>query len=354
LTPGGAFAVQRFNLNPLNPALFPWLSTVAQNFEQYRILGCIVEFKTNSATAVASTNTALGSVIIATQYNALDRAFTNKQQMEQYQYCVSTVPSVSCIHPIECDPSLRVEDILYTDNESQDGDARFSNMGVVNIATVGQQAASNLGELWISYEIELINPRMVTIIPDLGNFFHGFAIASQGAAVVGGVVANLFFQTSLPQWTLSNGNTVPLIAKSSDPANPNNLDTLYFGNVGQPINGQYTLYIRALFTSANPSGGTVNSGISSADSMTVTSNCIATQTLHGYAGAITATASEDIVFGVNGPTGSLQYYCTWLLSFSVTSSPFSFAFRPAPRTLGTASLTTISNLEMVLTQVSAT
>jgi hypothetical protein len=134
-TPGAAFTISQFPINPKSP-LFPWLSEIALSFEQFIVRGMVVEFKTTSATAIASTNTALGSVILATQYNVLAPAFSTQQQMEAYEFCTSTAPSISMIHPIECAPGLTSVPELYIDSST--GDPRLENLGTVFLATVGQ------------------------------------------------------------------------------------------------------------------------------------------------------------------------------------------------------------------------
>jgi hypothetical protein len=66
---------------------------------------------------------------------------------------------MSAIHPVECARGSGVLDYLYT-YQSAGGDARFTTFGNFNIATVGQQSASTIGELWVSYDIELCKPRL--------------------------------------------------------------------------------------------------------------------------------------------------------------------------------------------------
>jgi len=156
---GSGFNIFTFLLNPTYTGLFPWLANVAVNFEQFKFKGLVFEFKTTSATAVASTNTALGAVIMATQYNTLEAPFSNKLQMDQYEYAVSTNPAISAIHPVECAPQLGNNEWLYCDILTS-GDPRLASMGNFSIATVGQQAASVVGELWVSYEIEFTKPRL--------------------------------------------------------------------------------------------------------------------------------------------------------------------------------------------------
>jgi hypothetical protein len=168
-SPGASFNITPYPINPKSP-FFPWLSEIALSFEQYRIRGMVVEFKTTSGTSVASTNTALGSVIIATQYNVLASAFTTQQQMEAYQFCTSCAPSVSMIHPIECDPQQNSVSELYVDSSM--GDPRLEYLGTTYVATVGQQASSVIGELWISYEIDLMRPKLFSGVANLGLSAH--------------------------------------------------------------------------------------------------------------------------------------------------------------------------------------
>lgn len=60
------------------------------------IEGMYLEYRTMSADALNSTNTALGQVIMSAQYNAGNPDFTNKQEMENYEGGVSVKPSQSC------------------------------------------------------------------------------------------------------------------------------------------------------------------------------------------------------------------------------------------------------------------
>lgn len=82
VSPGSAFNATTYVINPENPSTFPWLSAMALLYEQYRIHGMVFEFKTTSATAIGSLNTALGSVMLATQYNVLEKPFISKLQMD--------------------------------------------------------------------------------------------------------------------------------------------------------------------------------------------------------------------------------------------------------------------------------
>jgi len=166
VSPGTAFQVTSFVINPMNPSLFPWLPNIAQNFEEFEVLGMVFMYKPTSGEAVSSTDAALGTVVFATQYNVNDAAFVDKLSMEQYQFATSTVPSSSMVHPVECDRSKTPISILYVAGpDSTTVDPKFSSLGVFNYATVGQQATANLGELWVSYDILFSKPRLLNGLP---------------------------------------------------------------------------------------------------------------------------------------------------------------------------------------------
>jgi len=154
-----AFVNRSEEIRITNAALFPWLSKWAKAFDEVEFNGLIFSFKTTSG-SLANTQ-ALGTIIMATQYNPYDPAFANKQDMENYQYSTSTVPSLSVLHPVECDPSMRQQPILSVLPSGDNGDKRFTALGKFNLATVGSYvpAAPNdkvsLGELWVTYDVTL-------------------------------------------------------------------------------------------------------------------------------------------------------------------------------------------------------
>jgi hypothetical protein len=150
---------------PIQPALstsFPWLAASAENYQEYQLNGVVYEFKSNSYDALSSTNTASGTVVMATNYNVLEPEYPNKFQMEQSQFCSSCKPSVDLMHPIECNKVETPSHVLYTrSGPITTGDARLYDWGKFQIATVGMQGAStNIGELWVTYDITLLKPRL--------------------------------------------------------------------------------------------------------------------------------------------------------------------------------------------------
>lgn len=154
------FDLRSYAINPGLAATFPWLSEVCgSTFQQYRINGMVFEFRSMSADALNSTNTALGSVVMATDYDSADVPFTSKQQMENSEFGVSCKPSSNMIHAIECAKGATTisEQYVRAFANPSGTDVRMYDLGKFYIATTGFQGTSvNAGELWVSYDITLI------------------------------------------------------------------------------------------------------------------------------------------------------------------------------------------------------
>lgn len=156
------FAIRNYTVQPGSSATFPWLSNIAGMFQEYKIKGLIFEYLSTSATALNSVNTALGTVLLGTQYNVALPTFSSEAEMLQTEGTIMTKPSNSVICPIECDPNLQVMHHLFTRTGSlpAGSDYQFYDWCNFSIATVGMQAAANIGKLWVSYDIEFSKPRI--------------------------------------------------------------------------------------------------------------------------------------------------------------------------------------------------
>lgn len=167
------FTNQVFPLNPGIQSSFPWLAQIAPAFEQYRFRGIVFEFKSTSADVVLSgaASTALGTVVMGTQYDVLDPPFTNKFEMQNWEFTTSNKPSHSFMHPVECAKSQTPLTMLYIRSADPpvNSDKRLYDLGNFNIAVVGMQNVNdadpdtppgNIGELWVTYEVEFFKPKL--------------------------------------------------------------------------------------------------------------------------------------------------------------------------------------------------
>nr|QCC62364.1 putative capsid protein [Crucivirus sp.] len=191
----GEFKLQNFFIQPGLATSFPWLASMAQNFQQYRILGMLFEFRSMAADAISGTNIALGTVTMATNYNSSSPNYISKKDMQNSEYATSTKPSLSVFHPIECSPEVSAEEVLYIRNAGvPDGDdQRLYDWGNFQIATSGFQGTNvTIGELWVTYEVALIKPKAVSTI---GSYI--LAAHMQGNSSAGLTAATPFLGNSL-------------------------------------------------------------------------------------------------------------------------------------------------------------
>lgn len=172
------FSLRSVSINPGLKESFPWLASIASNFEQYRVNGMVFQFVSTSSNALNSTNTALGKVIMATEYNALDRPFGSVQEMLITLFSNYGKPAESLTHAIECADSQRPTSLLYvrTGPAPAGSDLRLYDMANFQLASEGMQTPSNIGGLWVTYDVTLVKP-IISPIDIATNFDHFRAVS---------------------------------------------------------------------------------------------------------------------------------------------------------------------------------
>jgi len=152
-----AFSNTSFPIQPGLNDTFPWLSAIANNYEQYRFNGLIFQFVSTSSDAIASTtNLGLGQVILATDYNAADEPYVNLPQMLGAMFSTSAKPSENILHAIECAPTDQAQKLYYvrSGDVPTGTDIRLYDMGNFQIATENMQSNyTGMGQLWVTYDI---------------------------------------------------------------------------------------------------------------------------------------------------------------------------------------------------------
>jgi hypothetical protein len=189
------FTVTSFPINPGLVATFPWFSSVSPSFEQYIILGMLFEYRATSAFALNSTNTALGTVIMATEYNVENPIFPSKTSMEQHEFAISVPPQSNGLHPVECDSRLNILNSKYVRVGAvpTGADPRFYDHGNFCLATSGMQANSAIiGELWCTYKIQLLKPNMNIVNNDtIWGHWRDSVVGDVNGGALFGTTANL-------------------------------------------------------------------------------------------------------------------------------------------------------------------
>nr|QKV51191.1 putative capsid protein [Crucivirus sp.] len=167
------FVSQSYALNPGNSGTFPWLSSTAINFQHYRFKKLVFEYRPLVSESTASTTATLlsmGSVIMATQYNSVVGPYTTKLGMTESDFAVTTKPSEHSLHAVECDPKFNPLGELFVSAQTSltvganSSDIRMQNLGIFEIASsnipIAGNAAIDLGEIWVHYEVELYKPQI--------------------------------------------------------------------------------------------------------------------------------------------------------------------------------------------------
>lgn len=153
------FSMKTWAINPGNPALFPWLSAIAQNFQEYEIRGMIAYVKTMSTDY--SSTVQLGTVFGASDYNLYNADPTTKQQVEMLEYSNSCKPSRSLVLPIECEPANNglTHKYIAMNGNYGGGDKNLYDWGHLYIGSQGLPANNApIGEIWITYEVAFFKP----------------------------------------------------------------------------------------------------------------------------------------------------------------------------------------------------
>lgn len=200
------------NSYPLNPGMqktFPWMAAVACNFQEYKIRGMVFHYVPTSGFATGGTNTALGSVMLQTSYRSNDQAPASKIEVLNEYWSCESVPSEAFCHPVECDPKENPFNVQYVrSGPAPTGDSQLLyDLGMTYVCTSGQQAAGVvLGDLWVTYEIELKKPIMASNVTNL-HFTDKALIAApaDGSTYLTGVTTHPYgnFQLSFSGTTIT-------------------------------------------------------------------------------------------------------------------------------------------------------
>ena len=164
------FVVQSFPLNPGLEGTFPWLSQIAENYDEYELLQCIFTFKSTTSESSNTANGQVGTVLMATSYNAAQPNFTDKVSMMQYEFSNSGRITESLLHGVECDPAklsgsrgeyIRNNPVVVGQDLKTYDHGKFQ-IAIANCAAT--YANQSLGELWVSYTVKLRKAKFYTAL----------------------------------------------------------------------------------------------------------------------------------------------------------------------------------------------
>lgn len=148
---------------PINPGMaktFPWLCTISSAFQKWEDHGIVFYFKSTSASALNSVNTALGSVMGAVTYNPYQVAPADKVTMLGLAGVQTGKPAEDNLFPVECKMSQSLFGTKLVRSSGVDDDLAKYDAGNFHIAAIGSQAVATVGELHVVYDITLKEPKL--------------------------------------------------------------------------------------------------------------------------------------------------------------------------------------------------
>lgn len=148
------FECTGFALNPGLGSIFPWLSSMATNYESYKFKRLMFIYETQQSTST------VGSVMLAVSFDADDPLPEDKQGMMSYKGAVRgptwTEFCYDCagLDLVKFASQRYVRDTVLLDNEDQ----KTYDVGRLFLATQGIVDETLIGELYVAYDVELITP----------------------------------------------------------------------------------------------------------------------------------------------------------------------------------------------------
>lgn len=155
----GTFKNYVYAINAGNRSTFPFLSQLAANYEEYCFDGLVFEFISSASPYVS--NTALGTVIAAMQYNAAAPTFENKYTMENSAFAVSTRIDKNLMYGVECAKGSNAQNCYYVRSGASPLPLTTTDLGNFELAvapSVSVPASTVLGELWVTYDVVMKRP----------------------------------------------------------------------------------------------------------------------------------------------------------------------------------------------------
>jgi len=265
-----AYAVTSFSVNPGLSTTFPWLSTVAANYESYKFRRLQFLYETSK-----STNTS-GSLMLSMDYDAADSSPSSKvEQMAMFNAVRSAVWDECVLSGDKKDlQKFGVQRYLRNAALAANLDIKTYDIGNFLVGTIGCADTSTLGELYVEYEVELHTPQL-----------SNQALAATGERITG--------NTSISKTQIFG--TAPTTAGFAYfSASVNTITCL--------VAGTYMIVASAAGTGTTTISNTVTGTATAAalGSAGVCSNGAATQAL--FLLLVTASVGQTVIFDLSGGT----------------------------------------------------
>jgi hypothetical protein len=157
-----SFAYYRLLIDPTQSGTFPWLAPIARTFQQWKPLGVVFEFIPTCGTAISSTNPAMGVIASKTAYNVDALAPTTMSEVLNSHFATSGAPYQSQMTAVECAEASQPFKWwkIRADLDPPNPENQLYQFATQYYAVTGGQSNYTAGQLWVSYDIMLTQPRL--------------------------------------------------------------------------------------------------------------------------------------------------------------------------------------------------
>lgn len=192
-----------YDLNPGVAATFPWLSTQASGWEQYRFHKLCFELFTRAPT------TSTGSVILAPDYDSLDAPPASEAVATSYRDSTEDAPwkdqvcrlDPIAMHPIG--PRKYVRSALVANSDLKTYDA-----GTMHVCTVSQANTDGIAKLWVEYDVEFFVPQTASASAASNNSFALFNLSANQSLTTATAATVVFNETVVNDLGIVNNSGV--------------------------------------------------------------------------------------------------------------------------------------------------
>ena len=162
-----------YRVNPSNGLLFPWLSTIATNFDQYKFNSVALEYIPLCAT------TETGRVAMYFDKDSQDPEPSDRVELANMAHLNENAPWA------EGRLRVPIDNIKRFTNDSNTSDPKLVDLGQVGFATYGGGGTNPAGDIFVSYTVTFFEPQpsaglVQTVQTGVGaqNFGPGYVVTS--------------------------------------------------------------------------------------------------------------------------------------------------------------------------------
>lgn len=158
-----SFRVTSYPIDVTSSSVFPWISKIAANYQQWELAGAVFFLRTlSSDTSVAPTQ-GMGAIYGSVRYDTASEVPVSKVDILNSTFSSSAKPSENQAFPIECarnETQVPLLKVLPRGALVSPNDLQMYMMGYLDIATEGApNPYPEAAELYVTYDIRFYKPR---------------------------------------------------------------------------------------------------------------------------------------------------------------------------------------------------